>query len=405
MASKPRASRRSAQKGDVWRLRSRSEVLDEVRRLGKAGTFSSNRIPQSLHHAILKHWPSLQAARREAQLPELPRGKWTRETVLEALRAVDRAGVKMSQRGIIDSGASFGGAGLVAAALTTFGSFAKARAAAGIEAPPKPRGGGRIRWDAPLVISEIRRRHREGETLAMGKVRGSLVTTARRFFGTWEEAIEAAGFRYDDIRLARQYSDEELLARLRQTAAENPLWNRARLKRSRSLLVKRFGSIDAALKKAGIDNWPRTDIRRYLTRDEVIARLQARAATDSDMSTAALAKDELPLYASILRRFDSVWDAFRAAGLPFDNAPHSWTPDRILETLRTRHSLGQSLTAKDLAREVSTGLQSAIARVFGGLPQACREAGVPYQDGRRLKVSSEIAGKATMRGASSPPDT
>lgn len=31
--------------------------------------------PQSLHHAILEHWPSLQAARREAQLPELPRGE------------------------------------------------------------------------------------------------------------------------------------------------------------------------------------------------------------------------------------------------------------------------------------------------------------------------------------------
>lgn len=221
----------------------------------------------------------------------------------------------------------------------------------------------------------------------MGKVRGSLVTTARRFFGTWEEAIEAAGLRYDEIRLARQYSDEELLARLRQIAAEHPLWNRAQLRRSHSMLVERFGSIDAALKKAEIHDWPRSNIRRPLTRDEVIARLQARAATESDMSTAALAKDELPLYASILRRFDSVWDAFRAAGLPFDNAPHSWTPERILETLRTRHSLGQSLTAKDLAKEVSTGLQSAIARVFGGLPQACREAGVPYQNGRRLRAS------------------
>jgi hypothetical protein len=286
----------------------------------------------------------------------------------------------MSQRGIIDEGAPFGGEGLIKAAAKTFGSFAKAREAAGVSPPPRPRVTSGIRWDAPLVLSEIRRRHREGESLAMGKVRGSLVTVARRFFGTWQEAIEAAGFRYEDVRLTNHYSDADLLAWLRQTAADHPSWSRAQLRRSRSgvTLINRFGSMDDALKNAGIQNWPRSDVRQLLTRDELIARLQRRALTHPDMSTAALVADEAPLYASILRQFDSVRDALQAAGLPVEHVPTLWTADNILRMLRARHALGHSLIAKDLNREMRTGLLRAIGRVFGNLQEACRQAGVPH---------------------------
>jgi hypothetical protein len=389
-AGERKTPRCSAQRENVWRLRSSGEVLTELRRLSQAGPVLRRQMPAALWHAILRHWPSLAAARSAAGLrpPTLPR-KWTRATVIAALRAAQSAGVKMTQQGISDEDAAFGGTGLVSAARSNFGSFAKARDAAGIPAPPRPRCPKVIRWDAPLVLSEIRRRHREGETLAMSKVRGSLVITACRFFGTWQEAIEAAGFRYEDIRLTNQYSDADLIAWLRQQAVDHPSWSRTALHRSRSgiTIVQRFGSIDNALEAAGIRDWPRTDVRQLLTRDEVIARLRQRLLTNCDTSAAALEADESPLYVSILRRFDSLWDALRAAGLPTAHAPASWTAANILKLLRTRHALGHSLAAKDLSQELGQGLKGAIRRLFGNLQEACRQAGVPHQNGRSRNAS------------------
>jgi hypothetical protein len=347
--------------------------------------------------AILRHWPSLAAARRAARLPQPEAwAKWTRARIIDALRDAESAGVRMSQRGIMDEGRPFGGFGLLAAAVRVFGSFAQARDAAGVSPPPRPRGP-QLRWDPPLVLSEIRRRHREGEPLAMGKVRGSLVTTARRLFGTWQEAIEAAGFRYDQVRLAMRYSDADLIALLQQLAADHPTWNRAQLGKSRSglTLAHRFGSLDKALEAAGIRDWPRADKRRVQTQEEVIKELQRRAATQRYLSKATLALEDSSLYTSILRRFDSLADALRAAGLPVKHARASWTAESVLNLLRARHAQGRSNIARDLKQEFGSSVAKAAHRLLGGLRSACQRAGVPYQDGRML--TKEARSKARAR--------
>lgn len=79
-----------------------------------------------------------------------------------------------------------------------FGSIVEARRAAGLALRPRsiPQD-----WSRALVLKEIRRVHERGEPLAMSRAPTNLVRAGRRHFGSWRQAIEAAGLRYEDVRL------------------------------------------------------------------------------------------------------------------------------------------------------------------------------------------------------------
>src|SRR5258708_28431980 len=73
------------------------------------------------------------------------------------------------------------------------------------------------------VLQTIKRRARAGQALNSGANRGDwLYAAAVRFFGSWGNAVEAAGFRYASVKRAALDRDE-LLVRIRSAAAEGPL--------------------------------------------------------------------------------------------------------------------------------------------------------------------------------------
>lgn len=79
-----------------------------------------------------------------------------------------------------------------------FGNWAKALKAAGLD-PEKIRNRDGL-WPRPRVLAEIRRRHTQGKLLntdAMLRENLTLHAAGRRHFGTWEQAVNAAGVDYN----------------------------------------------------------------------------------------------------------------------------------------------------------------------------------------------------------------
>ncbi len=64
------------------------------------------------------------------------------------------------------------------------------------------------------LVKEIRRRARAGKPLNSGANRGDwLHAAAINYHGSWGAAVEAAGFRYEDIKI-RPFTADEVKAEL-----------------------------------------------------------------------------------------------------------------------------------------------------------------------------------------------
>jgi hypothetical protein len=191
-----------------------------------------------------------------------PRRRWTEARVIKALLELDRRGVPISQRGLVEAGEQE-----LAQAINYFGGLRRARRVAGL--PPPTR-----RWTPAVlrsedVLVEIRRRQQAGEPLASSQVPLALQYAGQRSFGSWRAAITAAGLDYDSIRLTREYSDEDLLERIRTLARERPEITLSDLGKHSlaSTLRERFGSLEEAAIRAGCPGWPLRR-RRHTTYDK-----------------------------------------------------------------------------------------------------------------------------------------
>jgi hypothetical protein len=177
--------------------------------------------------------------------------RWTSEAVVAELSRVHCLGVVITYRGLAAAGYE-----PLAQAVRSLGGLRQFRQLAGI--PPQKRIT-RPALSAAAVLDEIRRRHQHGDTLAASLVPPQLRSAACRRFGSWAEAITAAGFSYEHIRLKPKHTDEELIAKLRALAQAHPQMTRAELRTHRDgkAAAGRFGSTGGALRRAEIRGWPR----------------------------------------------------------------------------------------------------------------------------------------------------
>ena len=73
-------------------------------------------------------------------------------------------------------------------------------------------------WTRELVRKEIRGIHAAGKSLAPGRVKVRLREAGRRLFGTWESAVQHAGFCYEDTSGVRHWSPDNIPQRIRDLA-------------------------------------------------------------------------------------------------------------------------------------------------------------------------------------------
>jgi hypothetical protein len=131
---------------------------------------------------------------------------WSREKIQAEIAQIHDSGFDITQSRMeaIDSR-------LTSAAIRYFGSWRAAVEAAGIDYAAVAAAGRRRRsekitkWSKESILEEIRRLHAAGEDLSSTVVRRkylSLYATARRkdHFGSWAEALSAAGIDYASIK-------------------------------------------------------------------------------------------------------------------------------------------------------------------------------------------------------------
>lgn len=164
--------------------------------------------------------------------------------------------------------------------------------------------------DVQRLLAMIRLRKRKGMSLEKANVPPRLRAAARRFCGTWQAALVRAGLDVEDELTHRTWTDDELLAALREMAAAQPKMTVTELHRSRigSTATTRFGTLAVALRRAGLTRWPRRAHRPLPGRDDVVRLLQQRRARGDILSMPATRRDEPRLVKAALKHFGT-WRA------------------------------------------------------------------------------------------------
>lgn len=337
---------------------------------------------------------------------ESARQRWTRQLVIEQLKTTRGRGLP------VDSP-------LKAAATRYFGTLRNACHVAGVKCetanPPDQE------WDGSKVLAEIQKRVDNGQSLrATSREDPALYSAAKRIYKTWSNACREAGHPRETIT---RLSANEVIARISSHHARNaPLPKLREQDRVLFYSAKRqFGSWTEALVAAGIKSrcpqrWDRqkvlTAIQKRHTaghalnrtwredkplfraavthwggwraavkaagfkptkgerwsKQRVIERLQAWSERSQDTY---LQRSDQALLGAAIRFFGSQDAAFEAAGIPV--ASRRWTQSRIVEAIQDRYIAGGS---HDRAGFGDSKLANAAKRHFGSWRDAVEAAGL-----------------------------
>lgn len=134
---------------------------------------------------------------------------WSKDRIISTIQSLQKQGVDLSFRSMMLSKY----APMVYAAIRPnhFGSWKEALAAAGLA----PEEIYRYRsWDDEAILSEIKKLQEEGADLSskkMDETANPLIATARRRFGNWGAAVERAGLDYEKIRRRRRWTRDMIV--------------------------------------------------------------------------------------------------------------------------------------------------------------------------------------------------
>lgn len=256
------------------RVYSKPEVAAELRRLAARSGVGHKNLSAELRRAVFVHWGSLARARRSLGLRRPVSGarQWSRQRVIDEIVKLQRAGQHLSYRDVIKAGRN----DLIVAAQRYAGGWRRARELAGIDFKSRIVVG-LPKWDANSVITEILDRYRRGAPLAPSKAPSALTSAGIRVFGSWREAVTAAGINYGKIATPRKHDDEVVLDWLRSLARKQPQMTLRELQDHGGHAVvarRRWGSLEAAARAAGITRWPLRVRNRALSRDALLRAIQ-----------------------------------------------------------------------------------------------------------------------------------
>jgi len=335
----------------------RRQLLDALRAHASAHgivtTASLHAHAPAVLRSIPLHFAGIAAARETAGVsapPMSPRAKtgpkpgsaigkrpllWSRARVLHELRKLQALGQRTAWADLMNAGQS----ALIHAAQVYVGGLRAARQLAGIKPPPR-RSPKRV-WTPPRVIARIRRRRERAQPLSFSHAPPILVAAGVRHFGSWREALLAAGVNPDTVCAPRS---------------------------------------------------------KY-TREAIIKMLQREAKRGSDLRSITLAKT-MKLEA-VRREFGTLRDALIAAGLgeQLQQRKHGhqkWSRERVIAVLRERAARGVAT--------LTPGLRRVMQLYFGGAEHARRAAGVPSpRDLRDRQRSGPGPGRAREWPRARPP--
>lgn len=291
----------------------------------------------------------------------------------------------------------------------------------------------RNRWTRESILRQIIDRRAGGRPLTVGGagVGPSLYGAARRAFGSWRNALQAAGVAPQEILTWERWSPAKILVLIRHLAKrDRPLTTKQMDRRYHNVVTaarRHYGSWNKAIVAAGVE--PARLLRVVPWNPQRVLEAILTRALRNDPMVASQVEPRSLINAA--QRFFGGWtEAVVKAGLDVacTNESNSmprvkpakvrrkparhWNRDRVIEALRSRIEAGLPMERAVLERDAGP-LYRAARRYVGGWHAALTAAGVDPQQHRARPHRPSLPGregKATsqrslsVRPAEGPPE-
>lgn len=236
----------------------------------------------------------------------------------------------------------------------------------------------------------------EGETpkiTRLTQLNHLLLTGVRRYFNSYEEALEAAGLPqpHRPYPLRREFSPEEVLVELRKLVGEGVRITAAGIRKHLKnndlhLTIEHMGGYPAVREQLGLAKPEPIRETPHHTREEVIAAMRRRSA-EGKLITIPSLREGVDADPELLRsgkhHFPKWTELIDAAGLESEHHAKQRARDRreaLLEALRERHAAGGPLDRRSMSMDETTkSLYRKASLLFKGWANALAAAGLPEE--------------------------
>jgi hypothetical protein len=243
-------------------------------------------------------------------------------------------------------------------------------------------------WSREKIVGRIKELADQDADLSyntMSRERQGLLAAANYHFGSWGEAVTAAGIDYDrDVRRIPKWTPERIVEAIQEASDSGAdlSWTSVTNDERYSALAyaaireTQFGSWDAALEAAGEDP---SSVRRYESwnKPKIIRRIQKRRKEGKPLNSKAMQEQDSKLFNAALNYFAG-WDtALEAAGLDPSEVykRRRWSKKIIKKEIKELDQRGEDLAAPNM-RANHSPLYSAACKYFGTWTAAREACGI-----------------------------
>ena len=233
-------------------------------------------------------------------------------------------------------------------------------------------------------------------------------TYRKNNFTCWEEAIKASGLDYNEIRKVRRWDKDSIIMEIQNLAINEVNINSKNIQDNypqlRSAAFRHFGSWRQAVMAAGINyseikmkvtsrrksrKWNSENVLEAIREIETIEGFEGLTSNN-------VWKNHKSLYNAACYYFNNWAEAVEKAGFQYDNIRlmKRWTKEKIIHTIQKLHEQDVPLNITNIT-QIRYDLYKAGRNQFGSWRRAINEAGLSYSKVRLNKKRRRRKSKTT----------
>ncbi len=256
---------------------------------------------------------------------------WNREKIIERIRELYEQGVDLSYNSMGEKHQ-----GLLAAANYHFKGWGDAVNAAGIDYAWEVR---KIpKWNKERIVEAIRAARDNGADLSWTSVTNDNDLSALAYaairdsqFGSWDDALRAAGVDPADVRRYESWDEEKIIRRIKERRRKGlPLNSKAMQEQDSKLFnaaLNYFGGWSEALMASDVDPEEVYKRRRW-SRDIIMDEIKQLNRRGEDLAAPNMRENHSALYSAACKYFGTWTGAREACGIKTNFYKEGWREKR-----------------------------------------------------------------------------